>query len=188
METVPETVRKCSNASLAKWAAKHRWTVKCFRSLQISNVIQSAKCWLTPPNKVKCEIWAGFDWPPSDRNGTERLLKSASNFELISVRTSEFNNPTPSGIALLPLSIYIYIYVYLSLFLCLALLCYILSDGSSNMCLMPAYHSTCCCSVVVRLRTWESWQKQRVQEKKEMEQVIKEELINCKGGVANCPS
>lgn len=178
-KTVPETVRKCSNASLPKWAAKHRWTVKCFRSLQISNVIQSAKCWLTPPNKGKCEIWAEFDWPPSDRNGTERLLKTATNFELISVLTSEFNNPTPSGITLLPLSIHIY--TYLSLSLCLALLCYILSDGSSNMCLMPAYHSTCCCSVVVSLRTWESWQKQRVQEKKE-------ELITCKRGVANCPS
>lgn len=117
METIPETVRnvqKCSNASLAKWAAKHRWTVKCFRSLQISNVIQSAKCWLTPPNKVKCEIWAEFDWPPSDRNGTERLWKSASYFELISVRTSEFNNPTPSGITLLPLSICIYVYISLS--------------------------------------------------------------------------
>lgn len=184
METIPETVRnvqKCSNASLAKWAAKHRWTVKCFRSLQISNVIQSAKCWLTPPNKGKCEIWAEFDWPPSDRNGTERLWKSASYFELISVRTSEFNNPTPSGITLLPL--FIYICISLSFPLCLALLCYILSDGSSNMCLMPAYHSTCCCSVVVSLRTWESWQKQRVQEKKEME-----ELITCKRGVANCPS
>lgn len=114
-KTVPETVRKCSNASLPKWAAKHRWTVKCFRSLQISNVIQSAKCWLTPPNKGKCEIWAGFDWPPSDRNGTERLLKTASNFEFISVQTSEFNNPTPSGITLLPLSIHIYTYLSLSL-------------------------------------------------------------------------
>lgn len=120
-KTVPETVRKCSNASLPKWAAKHRWTVKCFRSLQISNVIQSAKCWLTPPNKGKCEIWAGFDWPPSDRNGTERLLKTASNFELISVQTSEFNNPTPSGITLLPLSIYMHIYLSLSTSHCCAI-------------------------------------------------------------------
>lgn len=135
METIPETVRnvqKCSNASLAKWAAKHRWTVKCFRSLQISNVIQSAKCWLTPPHKVKCEIWAEFDWPPSDRNGTERLLKSASYFLNLfqCEQVSSITQPRQE----LRCSLSLYTYVYLSLSLSVSHCCAIFYLTDHQIC------------------------------------------------------
>lgn len=133
----------------SKWAAIHRWTVKCFRSLQIEcHSIRQVLVNTTSNGSVRFgqERWGVWAWqidhPAADRKENELILGSI--------------NPNPTGISLSH---------SLSLSLCLALLCYILSDGSSNM-YMP-----CVCLhitqpvadlvVVVSLRTWESWQKAR---------------------------
>lgn len=129
---------KCSGKSLkvySKWAAIHRWTVKCFRSLQIEcHSIRQVLVNTTSNGMEWCEIWAGAmgrmgvaNWPPSSRDRKENEFISGSI------------NPNPTGICLS---------LSLTRSLCVSHCCAIfyLTDHQIYALCMPAYHSTCCWS------------------------------------------
>lgn len=119
----PENVRgKCSENLWKFTANEPPYTDELLNVLDLfkSNVIQSGKCWLTQTSN-------GMVWNLGRSNGAcgRGKLTTQQQIELISGSI----NPNPTGIC---------VSLSLSLSLCLAMLCYILSDGSSNICLMYA--------------------------------------------------
>lgn len=133
-----------------KWAAKQRWTVKCFRSLQMVPSLQFIH------SPIRKFYWKGADHPIP--NNYPKHWKSNEIVSLFNWKTQlnsflfcgEFNNPFKQQ----------------------RIVRNILSDRSSNMCLMVWLHITqpcCCCSNILSAFSRSHWRHDNKGEKGEVE-------------------